>query len=29
VAGLRKIIDDFTLDQTGRFYRYDGVEMPW
>jgi len=29
VAGLRKIIDDFSLDQTGRFYRYDGVEMPW
>jgi NAD(P)-dependent dehydrogenase (short-subunit alcohol dehydrogenase family) len=29
VRGLRKVIDAFRPDQTGRFLRYDGTEMPW
>ena len=28
VQGMRRRIDRFTLDQTGRFFRYDGKEMP-
>ncbi|MDY6880389.1 MAG: SDR family oxidoreductase [Desulfatiglans sp.] len=29
VRGMRRLIEDFTMEMTGCFYRYDGVEMPW
>lgn len=29
VQGLRERIDGFEMSQTGRFYRYDGTELPW
>ncbi len=29
VRGMRKIIDKFTLEDSGRFLRYDGTELPW
>ena len=29
VHGMREIIERFTLEDTGRFLRYDGIEMPW
>jgi NAD(P)-dependent dehydrogenase (short-subunit alcohol dehydrogenase family) len=29
VTGLRQVIDDFTLDKTGHFIKYDGSPMPW
>jgi NAD(P)-dependent dehydrogenase (short-subunit alcohol dehydrogenase family) len=29
VRGMRRIIDNFTLGQSGSFFRYDGVELPW
>lgn len=29
VRGMRALVDNFTLEQTGRFFRYDGIEMPW
>jgi NAD(P)-dependent dehydrogenase (short-subunit alcohol dehydrogenase family) len=29
VRGLRKVIADFRREDTGRFLRYDGTEMPW
>jgi NAD(P)-dependent dehydrogenase (short-subunit alcohol dehydrogenase family) len=29
VRGMRRIIDRFTLAETGKFMRYDGVELPW
>ncbi|MGD8853200.1 MAG: SDR family NAD(P)-dependent oxidoreductase, partial [Gammaproteobacteria bacterium] len=29
VRGLRKVIEDFRLEDTGRFLRYDGTELPW
>jgi NAD(P)-dependent dehydrogenase (short-subunit alcohol dehydrogenase family) len=29
VRGMRAVIERFTLDDTGRFVRYDGTEMPW
>ncbi|MDY7031937.1 MAG: SDR family oxidoreductase [Thermodesulfobacteriota bacterium] len=29
VQGMRSIVEDFTMAQTGRFYRHDGIEMPW
>ncbi|MBW2067059.1 MAG: SDR family oxidoreductase [Deltaproteobacteria bacterium] len=29
VRGMRKLVEDFRIEQTGRFIRYDGVEMPW
>ena len=29
VRGMRRLIEQFTIEQTGRFFRYDGVEMPW
>jgi NAD(P)-dependent dehydrogenase (short-subunit alcohol dehydrogenase family) len=28
-AGLKKVIDGLTLDDTGKFYNYDGGEIPW
>lgn len=28
-AGLKKVIDGLTLKDTGRFYNYDGAELPW
>jgi NAD(P)-dependent dehydrogenase (short-subunit alcohol dehydrogenase family) len=29
VAGLRRVIDRLALAQTGRFFNYDGEEIPW
>jgi NAD(P)-dependent dehydrogenase (short-subunit alcohol dehydrogenase family) len=29
VRGIRKLIDGFRMQDTGRFLRYDGTEMPW
>ncbi len=29
VRGMRRVISSFTLKDTGRFIRYDGVELPW
>lgn len=29
VRGMRKLIDKFTLADTGRFFRYNGTEIPW
>jgi NAD(P)-dependent dehydrogenase (short-subunit alcohol dehydrogenase family) len=29
VRGMREIVDRFTLEDSGGFFRYDGVEMPW
>lgn len=29
VAGMRRVIDALTLDNAGRFWVYDGSELPW
>lgn len=29
VTGLRKIIDNASLENSGKFYQYDGTEVPW
>lgn len=29
VQGMRKLIDRFDLADTGRFFRFDGTEIPW
>jgi NAD(P)-dependent dehydrogenase (short-subunit alcohol dehydrogenase family) len=29
VRGMRSLVDRFTLDSSGCFFRYDGIEMPW
>lgn len=29
VRGMRRIIDGFTLADSGRFLKYDGTELPW
>ena len=29
VAGMRALIENFSLDQTGGFVKYDGTTMPW
>ena len=29
VAGMRTLVDAFSLDQSGRFLRYNGTEIPW
>ncbi len=29
VRAMRRLIDRLTLKQSGRFYRYNGVELPW
>ena len=29
VRGMRKVIDEFTLEDSGRFIQYDGTELPW
>lgn len=29
VRGMRQVIDRFTLADSGRFLRYDGIELPW
>ena len=29
VHGMRELISRFRMDETGKFFRYDGVEMPW
>ncbi len=29
VRGMRQVIDRFTLADSGRFFQYDGTELPW
>ncbi|MGC1954030.1 MAG: SDR family NAD(P)-dependent oxidoreductase, partial [Gammaproteobacteria bacterium] len=29
VAGMRRLLEQFTLADTGRFLRYNGTEIPW
>jgi NAD(P)-dependent dehydrogenase (short-subunit alcohol dehydrogenase family) len=29
VAGVRRVIDGLTPERTGRFWQYDGTELPW
>ena len=29
VRGMRKVIDEFALEDGGRFIKYDGTELPW
>jgi NAD(P)-dependent dehydrogenase (short-subunit alcohol dehydrogenase family) len=29
VAAMRILVDAFSLDQSGRFLRYNGTEIPW
>ncbi|GGF31414.1 short-chain dehydrogenase [Aliidongia dinghuensis] len=29
VTGMRQVIDRLTVAETGRFYNYDGAELPW
>jgi hypothetical protein len=29
VAGMRKVIDGLTLEQSGGFFSYDGTMVPW
>jgi NAD(P)-dependent dehydrogenase (short-subunit alcohol dehydrogenase family) len=29
VRGMRSLVDRFTMEDSGRFIRYDGVPMPW
>jgi NAD(P)-dependent dehydrogenase (short-subunit alcohol dehydrogenase family) len=29
VRGMRRIVERFTLEETGRFVKYDGTPMPW
>jgi short-subunit dehydrogenase len=29
VRGMRKLVKNFSMERSGRFCRYDGIEMPW
>jgi NAD(P)-dependent dehydrogenase (short-subunit alcohol dehydrogenase family) len=29
VTGMRTQIDEFRMDMSGRFFRYNGTEIPW
>lgn len=29
ISGMIAVLDDLTLEQTGRFFNYDGTEAPW
>ena len=29
VAAMRTLVDKFSMDMSGRFFRYDGTEIPW
>jgi NAD(P)-dependent dehydrogenase (short-subunit alcohol dehydrogenase family) len=29
VTGVRRVIDELTPERTGRFWQYDGAELPW
>ena len=29
VRGMRTVVEHFSLEDSGRFFRYDGIEMPW
>jgi hypothetical protein len=29
VAGVIRVIDGLTKEQAGRFWQYDGTEVPW
>lgn len=28
-AGVIKVLTEFTIDQTGSFFNYDGTKLPW
>ena len=29
VSGMRRVIDQITIDKTGTFWRWDGSRLPW
>lgn len=29
VRGMRSLVEHFDIEDSGRFFRYDGIEMPW
>jgi short-subunit dehydrogenase len=29
VTGLRNVIDNLSIEQSGKFYRYNGESIPW
>jgi hypothetical protein len=29
VSGMRQVIDAMTVENSGRFMNYDGMELPW
>ena len=29
IAGMRRVLEDFTLTDSGCFLNYDGSELPW
>ena len=29
ISGMRKVIEKLTLENTGRFFNYDGAKVPW
>ena len=29
IAGIRRVVADYDADATGRFFQYDGRELPW
>ncbi len=29
VSGMRRVLQSFRMADTGRFFRYDGTELPW
>lgn len=29
VAAMRVLVDKFSMGMSGRFFRYDGTEIPW
>ena len=29
ITGMRKVIDNLTEEQSGRFFNHDGNELPW
>ena len=29
VSGLRNVIDNLSIEQSGKFYRYNGESIPW
>jgi NAD(P)-dependent dehydrogenase (short-subunit alcohol dehydrogenase family) len=29
VNGMMSLVESFSLEKSGRFFRYDGIELPW